>query len=149
MTDKARRQAVIVEALRERTVRNQEELRVLLARERIEATQATLSRDLREIGVVKTPEGYALGLEEAGAGRNERALERALRELLIAAKIAGNLVVLRTGPGRAQALSVELDRTPPEGVVGTVAGDDTIFVACATATIARETHAWFSEIAGL
>ncbi|MCL4740725.1 MAG: hypothetical protein KJZ54_00825 [Phycisphaerales bacterium] len=135
MTGRVRRQQVIADLIARRPVRSQSDLRDLLAQRGIEVTQATLSRDLREMGVAKSPRGYvpagvALAVPPAANGR---ALEDALRAFVIAAEQAGNLVVLRTGPGHAALVALELDRSPPPGVVGTIAGDDTIFVAARTA----------------
>ncbi len=125
---------MIADLIVRRPVRSQSELRDLLAQRGIEVTQATLSRDLREMGVAKSPRGYvpagvAVAPPPTAAGR---ALEGALRAFVTSAEQAGNLVVLRTGPGHAALVALELDRSPPPGVVGTIAGDDTIFVAART-----------------
>jgi transcriptional regulator of arginine metabolism len=115
--------------------RSQEELSRLLAGEGVGATQATLSRDLRELGVLKGPDGYVLpgsGNGGSGAGgETPRALVRSLKGAMIDAKSACNLVVVRTQAGHAPALALEVDRAGLPGVVGTVAGDDTIFIATA------------------
>lgn len=126
---------MIADLIARRPVRSQSELRDLLAQRGIEVTQATLSRDLREMGVAKSPRGYVPAgvVLAAPPVANGRALEDALRAFVIAAEQAGNLVVLRTGPGHAALVALELDRSPPPGVVGTIAGDDTIFVAARTA----------------
>jgi transcriptional regulator of arginine metabolism len=132
---RAARQARIVELITQRAVRSQAELATLLASEGLEATQATLSRDLDELGAVKLrgPDGgapvYVLPEEghpirSAGLPR----LARALGELLVSADGSGNLTVLRTPPGAAQFLASALDRAALHDVVGTIAGDDTILV---------------------
>lgn len=130
MSLKARRQAAIGKAIGARQVASQEQLRELLAAAGFEAGQATLSRDLRELGVVKGPAGYALPGSPPQPRHDGKELDLALRSLLLSAERAGNLAVLKTGPGRAQALAVEIDRTPPPQVVGVIAGDDTLFLAC-------------------
>ncbi len=132
----------IAELLRERSCRSQEELRRTLGREGIEVTQATLSRDLRSIGVVKTPAGYAvLGPAAAAPPPAASAIpsefDRLARLFLVHADAVGNMAVLKTSPGNAHGLGVAIDRGGFEGVVGTVAGDDTLFVLAREAPCAR------------
>jgi transcriptional regulator of arginine metabolism len=123
---------------------SQQELAALLRRrEGITVTQATLSRDLTELGVVKGPNGYMLpGAAPATAGGDrEAALATALRQHLVSAARGGTTVVLRTPSGHANSLAVEIDRAGLTGVLGTIAGDDTIFIAArdsdAAAALAR------------
>lgn len=136
-TTRAARQGRIVELVAQRAVRSQSELAKLLAAEGIETTQATLSRDLDELGAVKLrgadggapvyviPEdGSPVRGVEGGISR----LTRLLGELLVSADSSGNLAVLRTPPGAAHFLASALDRAALHDVVGTIAGDDTIFV---------------------
>lgn len=154
MGGKGRRHALIAGLLRERPVRSQEDLKALLERRGVEVTQATLSRDLHEIGVVKTPEGYAMPSGAEGGviiepRRSGHEPGRALREYVLDIQPAGTLVVLKTGPGRAQALSLELDQARIAGVIGTVAGDDTIFVATASEKDARALRKKFLDMAGI
>lgn len=157
---KRARQNLIQSILRQSQVASQEELRQALAGRGVEVTQATLSRDLRELGVVKGAGGYLLpeaagnghrnGAGAGGAGGGGRsALERAVREYLVSAVSAGNLVVVHTGPGRAQPVALELDLAPPPEVLGTVAGDDTIFIATVTAGAGERLAGWLREVAGL
>jgi len=132
----------IVTLIRTRSIRAQTELAELLADDGFQVTQATLSRDLEELGAVKV-RGAAGGstyfIPEDGTPslrRSEAAsvrLQRLLRELLTGTDASGNLVVLRTPPGAAQFLASALDRAGLPDVVGTIAGDDTILV------VARET----------
>ncbi len=136
MPEKRRRLAVLRAIIAGRRVRRQDELQRLLAERGVPTTQATISRDLREIGVLKGPDGYTLP-ETGGTPPRSGALERALAEYLVSARPAGTLVVVRTGPGQASALALALDRAEVPGVVGTVAGDDTIFVATADEAEAR------------
>jgi transcriptional regulator of arginine metabolism len=135
---KAARHARIVALIRDRSVHSQTELAELLAGEGVQATQATLSRDLEELGAVKVrgtdggPAVYVVPAEGAGPMRPaEQAparLMRLLRELLTGADASGNLVILRTPPGAAQFLASALDRAGLPEIVGTIAGDDTIIV---------------------
>jgi len=118
---------LLLEVLRGQAVRTQEELAAELAERGVEASQVTLSRDLRELGVVKAPDGYR---ESAvAASPQEDQLPRALRDFAVSIAAAGSLVVLRTTAGAAGPLALALDRSGLERIVGTIAGDDTIFVA--------------------
>jgi transcriptional regulator of arginine metabolism len=138
---RAGRQARIVEILSTNAVRSQTELARLLSEHGIETTQATLSRDLDELGAVKlrAPDGgmgvYVVpedGSPVRGVSGGTDRLSRLLGELLVSADSSGNLAVLRTPPGAAHYLASALDRASLPDVVGTIAGDDTILV------IARE-----------
>jgi len=147
MTGVTRRRELIAEALSGGPVPGQERLRALLARRGVRITQATLSRDLRAMGVVRGPDGYALPGAASPSGGG--ALESALREYLLRADVAGTFVVLRTGPGHAQVVGLELDRAPLVGQLGTIAGDDTIFIAAQTEARARRMARHLKELAGL
>ncbi len=137
-TSKAARHARIVELIRDKTVRSQTELADLLAADAIQVTQATLSRDLEELGAVKVrgtdggPAVYVVPEDGAPplrpAEQAPARLVRLLRELLTGTAASGNLVVLRTPPGAAQFLASALDRSGLPEVIGTIAGDDTILV---------------------
>lgn len=131
MDAKGRRQQLIRRIIESRPVYSQEELGEQLAVQGVPATQATLSRDLRELGMLKGPEGYTLSAAPSQqAFRADPAqLRMAAQTHLLSAQRAGSIVVLRTNPGHASALALVLDQAPPDGVMGTVAGDDTIFVA--------------------
>lgn len=135
---RAARHARIAALIRDRAVRSQTELAELLAAERIQVTQATLSRDLEELGAVKVrgtdgePAAYLIPEEGLPplrpAAQAPARLLRLLRELVTGTDHSGNLVVLRTPPGAAQFLASALDRSGLPEVVGTIAGDDTILV---------------------
>jgi len=136
-TTKAVRHARIVALIRDRVIRAQTELADLLAADGIQVTQATLSRDLEELGAVKArvadgPSSYMIPEDGTATLRHAEAtparLQRLLRELLTGADSSGNLVVLRTPPGAAQFLASAFDRAGLPDVVGTIAGDDTILV---------------------
>ena len=126
--NKAFRQGQIRKIIRSRNVHTQEELAAALEAEGIHATQVTLSRDVRELGIVKTPDGYREieALEEA-AGSDEHA-RRAVAEFLRDVRLAQNLLVLKTDPGNANPLALAMDRASWPEVVGTIAGDDTVLV---------------------
>ncbi len=157
MADKARRRARIAEALRKEPLRSQEALREALEEHGIEVTQSALSRDLREMGVIKTPAGYALPgsvsatpqARASAPGATAKPLGRALHEFLLSAAVAGQLLVLKTSPGKANALAVEFDGAGLPGVVGVIAGDDTIFVAAQSERASRSLLKSVCELAGL
>ncbi|MEM9082834.1 MAG: arginine repressor [Planctomycetota bacterium] len=128
---------------------SQEDLRAELASRGFSVTQATLSRDLAVLDAAKTSAGYTIPSSQSEHTNGALgALPRAAKEHLLSAEPAATTAVLRTPPGHAQALAIELDRTPPAGVVGTLAGDDTIFLACHTADDAVRTCAHLLELAG-
>jgi transcriptional regulator of arginine metabolism len=137
---KGARQQKIVDLLSKQPVRSQTELADLLRAAGVHVTQATLSRDLVELDAVKVrvPSGalvYAVpaeGGDRTPVVRDSAALDtrlaRLLGELLVSADASANLALLRTPPGAAQFLASAFDRAEPEGVLGTVAGDDTVLV---------------------
>ncbi|MEZ6017005.1 MAG: arginine repressor [Planctomycetota bacterium] len=130
------RRALVRELIASYDVPSQGALGELLAARGIAADQSTLSRDLREIGVVKTATGYALP-EALGPVIAPPDIAAAARQWLVGATPAQNLVVLRTPPGGAQALAVALDGAQHPAIVGTIAGDDTVLVVCPDARTAR------------
>lgn len=153
---RARRHARIVEVLARNTVRSQPELAALLAAEGIETTQATLSRDLEELGAVKlraadggsgvyvVPED---GVPVRGAVGGTDRLSRLLGELMAATDASGNLAVLKTPPGAAQFLASAIDRAALPEVVGTIAGDDTILVVAREPLTGAQLAAKFEDLA--
>ncbi len=133
---KARRQSALRALVQHRSIRSQAELAELLEAEGLGAVnQATLSRDLRELGIAKGPDGYVL----PGAGLDEPdpdPLTRACREWLQAAIPVAHQLVAKTSPGGAHPLALALDQrsaeVPDSPIVGTIAGDDTVLVICRT-----------------
>ena len=109
-------------------IANQEELRRRLSTQRLRVTQATLSRDLQELKLVKTPEGYrpATTLHEDAAPMPP--LARALGEFLLDIRPAENLLVLKTPPSGAQPLAAAVDGAKFPEIAGTIAGDDTVLI---------------------
>ncbi len=134
---KPRRQHLIVRLLSDNEVSSQEQLVELLGREGIAATQATVSRDLEEIGALKVrvPGAEHLIYAVPELPRDQIApvdhLRRVLGEWVVDMATSGNLVVLRTPPGSAHVVASALDRAGLEGAIGTVAGDDTVLVVAA------------------
>jgi transcriptional regulator of arginine metabolism len=137
---KARRQSVVLDLVQRRPVRSQEQLRRLLRTAGFDVTQATLSRDIRELGLVK---GGADGAyqpplpADSNGGATKALLNRALTDYLTRVDQVQQLVIIRTGPGQAQLLGVALDGARLPEVVGTVAGDDTILAVAPDARRAR------------
>lgn len=149
---KTYRQGIIRELVERETITSQEQLRARLHDRGVDATQATLSRDIRELGLVKRPmDGAyrppsAVSIGDAGQIRN--GLARATAEFLRRQEVVGNMIVLRTDPGQAQTLAVAIDRAQPSHVVGTIAGDDTILVICRSAEGADAVADEFSALQG-
>ncbi|HEX4773250.1 MAG TPA: ArgR family transcriptional regulator [Bryobacteraceae bacterium] len=125
--NKSFRHGQILKILRSKSVWTQEELAGELGQLGIQVTQVTLSRDIRELGLVKTADGY----RRLSAERRGRDLATAAEEFLQDIRVAQNLVVLRTSPGTANSLAVAIDMEELKEVVGTVAGDDTVLVITA------------------
>ena len=128
---KTRRQAVLLELVDREPLHSQEVLRRRLLQRGFEATQATISRDIRDLGLVKRAGDGAYQRSGAETPNPETALtllERAAGEFVRSVDRVQQLVVVRTGRGQAQALAEALDRASLQEAVGTIAGDDTILV---------------------
>ena len=146
---KTRRQSVILDVVQRQPVRSQEQLRRLVYTAGFDVTQATLSRDVRELALVKGgPDAAYQPPMSAGAnGHAARSLlNRAVAEYLTRVDRVQQFVVLRTGPGQAQLLGVALDGARLPEVVGTIAGDDTIL---AIAPDVRRARALVRRLEGL
>jgi transcriptional regulator of arginine metabolism len=156
--DAARRRDLISEIIRSSSVHSQEELQALLRRRGMRVTQPTLSRDLRELGVAKSPAGYVLASAMTSASNiaaftpretREERLNRLVRSSVLSADAAMNLVVIKTPIADAQPLASALDAAQLDDVLGTIGGDDTIFVALANPTAAASLAAHFRTVAGI
>ncbi len=141
---RTRRHRAIRALLARGPIRSQGDLRDSLETQGIDVTQATLSRDLREIGVVKGPGGYRLPGKPVSVPAD--VLEDAIRRELVSAAATGALVVLRTEPGHANALAIDLDTSPTKEILGTIAGDDTVFVATPSPRHARRLLSRFDAL---
>lgn len=130
--NKSFRHGQILKILRAKEIYTQDELARELSQLGIQTTQVTLSRDMRELALVKTAEGYRQLAAETG-GPN---LVDVANEYLQDIRVAQNLVVLRTSPGNANSLAIAIDKGDLEDVVGTVAGDDTVLVITSDAASA-------------
>ena len=134
MTDtRARRLLALADVLRAAALASQEEVTERLRALGFAVTQATVSRDLEQLGAVKTKRGgvlsYALPDQLAAADWSTGRLERILREWAVSIEAAGQLLVLRTPPGSAHLVASAIDHAQIPEVAGTVSGDDTLFVA--------------------
>jgi transcriptional regulator of arginine metabolism len=130
--DNLYRRNQILDIIRTERPTTQRQLRRKLAERGIHVTQATVSRDIEEIGLVKTRQGYGLP-GASGPSAPQPVLSLILKEFLREVRQASNLVIVRTHPGNAHTVAVALDSTEWPEIVGTVAGDDTIFLATAGA----------------
>jgi transcriptional regulator of arginine metabolism len=137
---KEKRQQVIAELIRGGTLSSQEELGWRLAKLGFVVTQATISRDLEQIGAVKVRRGGQLSyaLEGPVQGDSAPRLANLLRDFVRSIDTAANLLVIKTPPGSAHLIGVALDQSAMPEIVGTICGDDTIFVACQSATVAAK-----------
>ncbi|GIU77658.1 MAG: arginine repressor [Bryobacteraceae bacterium] len=130
------RQGQILKLIRSRRINTQEELAQELRSQGIEVTQVTLSRDLREMGIVKTADGYREILPDPTGP----SLAQVMAEYLLDVRLAQHLVILKTSTGSANSLAVALDQEDWPEIAGTVAGDDTVFVACWDNQRAKTVH---------
>lgn len=151
---KNRRQHLIARLLAEHAVTSQPQLVELLESEGIQATQATVSRDLEELGAVKVRvpgvdhQVYAIAELPKDQVAPLEHLRRVLGEWVVDLESSANLVVVRTPPGSAHVVASALDRSSLSGVLGTVAGDDTILIVSSDANGGKELRDRLAELAG-
>jgi len=151
---KHQRQHRISQILANEVVTSQEQLVRLLADDGVESTQATVSRDLDDLGAVKVRVSggesvYAIPEYPADRVVPVDQLRRVMGEWVVEVESSGNLVVLRTPPGSAHVVASALDRTGIEGSIGTVAGDDTLMVVAAEGTTGENLAVTLRNLAGL
>ena len=132
---KLSRHAAIRDVIATREVSSQEELRRALFRRGHRVTQATLSRDIHELGLVKAAEGYKVPQGEE-AEIHLPSIDRMIQEFVYDVKTAQNLVVIKTSPGSAQPVSAAIDAEEWDEVVGTIGGDDTILAIARSSKLA-------------
>ena len=148
---KTRRQAVILDVIQRERVRNQEQLRRSVRAAGFDVTQATLSRDIRELALVKGGADGAYQAPPRGEPNGQTALavlQRAMAGQLVRIDRVQQLILLRTGLGQAQALCVALDAARLPDVVGTLAGEDTILIIAPDVRRARGLVTRLEELAG-
>ena len=151
---KAQRQHLVAKLIEQHVVQNQAQLVDLLAAENVVATQATVSRDLEDLGAIKVrvPGGesaYAIPALPKEQRAPEDHLRRVFGDWVVEVNHSGNLVVLRTPPGSAHVVGSALDRAGLSEIIGTVAGDDTLIVVVADGVRGSDVGAQLRELAGL
>ncbi len=154
MSSKVQRQQAISKLIGKHAVTNQPQLVELLAARGIAATQATVSRDLEDLGAVKVrvPGGdtvYAIPEYEPSRIAPLDQLRRVMGEWVAEVRCSGDLVVLRTPPGCAHVVASALDRSGIGGLLGTVAGDDTLLCVAEESMGGKALTARLSDLAGL
>lgn len=127
---KLSRHQAILELLDQGPIASQEDLQRLLRKRGLDAGQATLSRDIRELGLVKSAGGYSLPGREAAAESDLPSVFRLVREFVTSVRAAQNLLVTKTSIGSAQPVAAALDGENWPEAIGTIAGDDTILIVC-------------------
>ena len=147
---KAQRHQVILQLIRDHRIPNQERLRELLEKQGVEVTQATLSRDMRELGLVKTTDEdgtpyYAAPQEELLPAPQLTSL---VPSLLLTSDAVGSFLVLRTPTGSASALTAALDHEAWPEVIGSIAGDDTVLLICKTVADRHKVAKRIDQLAG-
>jgi transcriptional regulator of arginine metabolism len=130
MLNKTLRQRAVLDVVRQGSIANQDELQRALRKRGFRVTQATLSRDIRDLNLIKTAAGYALPQGEGAAGLALPPVKRLVREFVLDARPAQNLLVVKTIIGSAQPVAAALDEREWDEVVGTIAGDDAILIVC-------------------
>lgn len=129
MSADARRNALAA-IIRAEPVASQEQLSNRLREAGYDVTQATVSRDLEALGAIRSKrDGHLTYLLPGNAAGEQSSLDRILGEWGLSAEIAGNLVIMRTRPGSAHVVAAALDNAALEAIAGTIAGDDTLFIA--------------------
>lgn len=141
------RQGQILKVLTGQPVASQDELRRQLGHLGVRVTQATLSRDLRELRLVKTTQGYRpLSTATAEEASTQPALARAVKDFLLDLRPAQNMLVLKTPPGGAQALAAAVDGEHWKEVAGTLAGDDTVLIIASSRSTCRTVQKRIEEM---
>jgi transcriptional regulator of arginine metabolism len=132
MANKRERHDTILEIIEQRVVSSQEDLRKMLLQRGWDVTQATLSRDLRELRLarVPTPEGARYAVTDGNIEESRAALDTLLPQLFLRIEGVSEMLVLRTVPGGAQPIAAALDGEGWSDILGTVGGDDTILIIC-------------------
>jgi len=126
--NKTLRQKAVLDLLKQGSLANQQALQKALRRRGFKVGQATLSRDIRELNLIKTAHGYSLSQGEGAVHSGLPPVSRLLREFLLEVRVAQNLLVLRTIVGSAQPVAAAMDQQDWPELVGTIAGDDTVLV---------------------
>ena len=148
---KERRQRVVADLIRAHALASQEEVALRLSGLGFEVTQATVSRDLEQLGALKVRRdgriSYALPDQLPANGANQSRLVSVLRDWVRSIDVAAAMVVMKTPPGSAHLIGVDLDEATLPEIVGTICGDDTVFIACRSASEAETLSSKLNAIA--
>ncbi|MGA8489150.1 MAG: ArgR family transcriptional regulator [Terriglobales bacterium] len=144
--NKTLRQRAILDLLKHGPVANQEDLQRALRKRGLKVGQATLSRDVRDMRLAKTADGYALSQGESSSGPALPPVSRLVREFVLALRPAQNLLVIKTSVGSAQPVAAALDEEEWPEAIGTIAGDDTILTICSDKEDAKRLAARIEEM---
>ena len=153
MTEKQRRHTVLRQVLQEAAVRSQAELQATLQRRDIHVSQATLSRDIKEMGLVKMPMAgayyrYVIPAEQSQQ-RQYNQLQLAFQHFVRSYEYSGNLLVVKTTPATAQAVAADIDAMQWPEVLGTIAGDDTILIVTRSLRVVKTLCTHFQQFLSL
>jgi transcriptional regulator of arginine metabolism len=143
---KPARQQAILDLVQQQPIASQDDLRRLLARHGHHVTQATLSRDIHDLRLVKTPLGYSLPAQEDRSEPAQPSVSRLAHEFVVAVHEAQNLLVVKTSVGAAQPVAASLDAAGWKEMLGSIAGDDTILIVTADK---RQAHRLAERIRGM
>lgn len=146
--NKTLRQRAILQSLKQGTFASQDDLQRALRKRGFKVGQATLSRDIRDLNLSKTSQGYALASGENGAGVALPPVSRLVREFVLDIRSAQNLLVIKTIVGSAQPVAAALDEADWPEIVGTIAGDDTILIVCPDKEEGRKLAGRIEEMLG-
>ncbi len=151
MTAQQQRRAVLRQIVQQTPVRSQAELQAVLAQHDVHVSQATLSRDIQALGLLKMPlpeQRYVLPALP-GQQRHRERLQVALQHFVLGCTAAGNLLVIKTSPGSAHTVAADLDAVGLPEIVGTVAGDDTILVVTRTVREVKRLQKHLQDLQGM
>jgi transcriptional regulator of arginine metabolism len=146
--NKTLRQRAILDALKHASFASQEDLQRVMRKRGFRVGQATLSRDIRDLNLSKTPHGYSVPQGESAVGVALPPVSRLVREFVLGVRTAQNQLVVKTIVGSAQPVAAALDEADWPEVVGTIAGDDTILIVCPDKEDARKLAGQIEEMLG-
>jgi transcriptional regulator of arginine metabolism len=148
MMNKTLRQRAILDALKHGTFASQEDLQRVMRKRGFRVGQATLSRDIRDLNLSKTHQGYSLPQGESSVAAALPPVSRLVREFVLDIRTAQNQLVIKTIVGSAQPVAAAMDEVDWTEVVGTIAGDDTILIVCPDRDGAKQLASRLEEMLG-
>jgi transcriptional regulator of arginine metabolism len=146
--NKTLRQRAILDALKHSSFASQEDLQRVMRKRGFRVGQATLSRDIRDLNLSKTAQGYSVPHGDSAVGVALPPVSRLVREFVLGVRTAQNQLVVKTIVGSAQPVAAALDEADWPEVVGTIAGDDTILIVCPDKEDARKLAGQIEEMLG-